>query len=413
MQTPVVSVQHWIEREFMLTIAVIIVAAGSGSRAISGAAERPKQYQTIGGAAVLTHSLKSFASHPSNPVILTVIRPGDDALYEQAARASHHPCSPPVYGGATRQQSVLHGLRALLPHNPDKVLIHDAARPFVTGDTISDIITSLDQNTGAIAAVPVTDTLKRGENGVIAATIDRTGLWCAQTPQGFRYKAILAAHEAAAASGLTNFSDDASIAEWHGLRVALIEASADNWKITAPGDFARAERQLTMNETVSPGETRTGSGFDVHAFEPGDHVTLCGVKIPHTHKLKGHSDADAPLHALTDALLGAIGAGDIGDHFPPSDPQWLGADSAIFLAHARDLIAERGARIINVDVTILAERPKIAPYRDAMRARIAAILGLSIDRVGLKATTTEGLGFTGRREGLAALAAASVYFYAV
>ncbi len=389
--------------------AAIVVAAGSGTRALGHGADTPKQYQPLAGRMVLTHCLEGFASHPAITHILVVIRPGDESLYEQAAQPVSARLLPPVHGGATRQWSVLNGLRALAPISPDRVLIHDAARPFLTHRLISDVLERLEHTPAAIAATPLIDTLKRGCNGLISQTIDRTGLWCAQTPQGFRYRDILEGHEAAAAAGKTDFSDDAAIAEWRGLAVALVEAAAANWKITRAEDFARAEAQMREKMLGQAGETRAATGFDVHAFAPGDHVTLCGVKIPHSHGLSGHSDADAPLHALTDALLGTIGAGDIGDHFPPSDPQWKGADSGIFLTHARDLIARRGGRIVNVDITILAERPRIAPYRDAMRARVADLLGITADRVGLKATTTEGLGFTGRREGLASLATAAVF----
>ncbi len=394
--------------------AAIVVAAGSGTRAAGKDAAVPKQYRPLAGRMVLAHCLEAFSAHPAISDILVVIRPGDEPLYEEAVRGLQARLLPPVHGGATRQQSVLNGLRALSALHPDTVLIHDAARPFITIATISDILARLDHVPGAIAATPLSDTLKRGADGLVAQTIDRTGLWCAQTPQGFRYCEILAAHEAAAAAGRSDFSDDAAIAEWRGLRVALVDSPAANWKITKADDFARAEAQMRQSHAeeiarAPMGESRAATGFDVHAFEAGDHVTLCGVKIPHTHGLRGHSDADAPLHALTDALLGTIGAGDIGDHFPPSDPQWRGADSGIFLKHARDLIARRGGRIVNVDITILAERPRIAPHRDAMRARVAELLGIGVDRVGLKATTTEGLGFTGRREGLASLATATVF----
>jgi len=387
-----------------LRIAAIIVAGGSGSRASRGPDVIPKQYVRIGGEPVLAKTLRAYEAHSAIELTLAVIRGCDRDLYEASAGTAHPKRRAAVNGGETRQQSVLNGLRALAADAPEFVLVHDAARPFISHTVIDRVILALQGADGAIAATPVVDTLKRGSDGVIEQTVERAGLWGAQTPQGFRFAAILEAHEAAAIAGQTQFSDDASIAEWRGLRVALVEGSAENWKITTVEDLARADR-LFM---TSVSETRVGTGFDVHSFEPGDFVTLCGVKIEHTHKLNGHSDSDAPLHALTDALLGAIGAGDIGDHFPPSDMQWKNADSAIFLAHARDLIAGRGGRIVNVDITVLAERPKIAPHREAMRARVAAILGIDVDRVGLKATTMEMLGFIGRREGLAAMASASV-----
>jgi 2-C-methyl-D-erythritol 4-phosphate cytidylyltransferase/2-C-methyl-D-erythritol 2,4-cyclodiphosphate synthase len=392
-----------------MRIAALIVAGGSGSRA---GGDVPKQYASLGGAPVLTRTLSTFFTHPRVSAVMTVIRREDSDLYAAAAETALRSVATggetpaaellaPVHGGLTRQQSVLSGLRALTAYNPSVVLIHDAARPFAGPRVIDGVIDALTKADGAIAAAPVVDTLKRTRDGLICETIDRTGLWGAQTPQAFRYEQILAAHEAVERAGLSQFSDDASIAEWHGLRVGLVESSAENWKITTADDLLRAERAMTW-------ETRVGTGFDVHAFEPGEFVTLCGVRIAHTHKLNGHSDADAPLHALTDALLGAIGAGDIGDHFPPSDNRWKGADSAIFLRHACSLVEARGGRVINVDVTILAERPKIAPHRDGMRARIAEIVGVCADRVGLKATTMETLGFIGRREGLAAMASATV-----
>lgn len=386
-----------------MRIAAIIVAGGSGSRASRSLNDIPKQYVSVGGQPMLARTLRIYETHPQISRTLTVIRDCDADLYQACSGAAHSRRMAPVHGGETRQQSVLNGLRALKDEAPDFVLIHDAARPFITHAIIDRVILALRESVGAIAATPVVDTLKRGAAGMIEQTVDRVGLWGAQTPQGFRFADILEAHEAAAMAGRTQFSDDASIAEWRGLRVALVDGSRENWKITTAEDLARADR-VFMNGW----ETRLGTGFDVHSFEPGDFVTLCGVRVKHTHKLNGHSDSDAPLHALTDALLGAIGAGDIGDHFPPSDMQWKGADSAIFLRHARDLIAARGGRIVNVDLTILAERPKIAPHRGAMRACVAGILEIDIDRVGLKATTMETLGFIGRREGLAAMASASV-----
>lgn len=386
--------------------AAIIVAGGSGSRAGS-ASDVPKQYRRIGGRTILARTVEAYISHPGIDAVIAVIRDADRDLYAESVVA-HPKLLALVIGGATRQESVLNGLRALGAVNPETVLIHDAARPFVSPKIISDVIDALTTSDGAIAAVPVADTLKRDRDGVCGETVDRNGLWSAQTPQAFRFATILDAHEAAQRSGNSQFSDDASIAEWHGLRVALVHGSADNWKVTTAEDLVRADRQVREIEGSAMRETRTGTGFDVHSFEPGTFVTLCGIQIPHSHKLNGHSDADAPLHALTDALLGTIGAGDIGDHFPPSDPQWRGADSAIFLRHARRLIEDRGGRIVNVDMTILAERPKIAPHRDEMREKVAAILGITVDRVGLKATTMEGLGFVGRREGIAAMASATV-----
>jgi 2-C-methyl-D-erythritol 4-phosphate cytidylyltransferase/2-C-methyl-D-erythritol 2,4-cyclodiphosphate synthase len=283
------------------------------------------------------------------------------------------------------------------------VLIHDAARPFVTRDIIDRVLGALAQSPGAIAALPLADTLKEaGPGGQIKATVDRAHLWRAQTPQGFRFADILAAHARARAAGLEDMTDDAAVAEWAGLPVALVLGSAANIKLTTPEDFAMAEL------AAGGPDVRVGQGFDVHRLVAGDHVWLCGVRLAHTQALEGHSDADVALHALTDALLGAIGAGDIGQHFPDLDPRWRGAASAIFVGEALRLVRARGGKIGNVDVTLLCEAPRIAPYRDAMRGRIAELLELEEARVSVKATTTEGLGFAGRREGIAAMATAMV-----
>ncbi len=388
--------------------AAIIVAAGSGVRA--GLKQgRPKQYCDAGGKPILRRTLEAFISHPRIRLVLTVIRAGDEDLYEEATRGiQSDKLLQPVPGGATRQLSVSAGLEALASFSPDAVLIHDAARPFISTQCIGDTLDALEAHDGAIAAAPVTDTLKRAEGGQSAGTVSRDGLWRAQTPQTFHYEKIRDAHRAAA--GRTDFTDDASIAEWRGLSVALVENTSENMKITTAEDLAMADLIATGAPRAVFADVRSGTGFDVHAFEDGDHVTLCGVHVPHDQKLKGHSDADAGLHALTDALLGTIGAGDIGDHFPPSDPQWKGADSTVFLLHAAKLVVERGGRITNVDITLICERPKIGPHRDAMRARMAELLGLENERVSVKATTSEGLGFTGRREGIAALATATVVF---
>jgi len=283
---------------------------------------------------------------------------------------------------------------------PERVLIHDAARPFIDQTTIGRVITALDDVPAAIAAVPLSDTLKRGSDGRVLGTLERSGLWRAQTPQGFRFAAILGAHRAAAGEALT---DDAAVAERAGLAVKLVPASEENFKVTTEEDFRRAERLF-----ASVSEQRVATGFDVHRFGPGDKVMLCGLAIPHSQGLVGHSDADVGLHALTDALLGTISAGDIGSHFPPSDPQWKGAPSARFLSHAAALLAARGAAIVNVDVTIICEQPKVGPHRAAMAARLAEILGIAVERVSVKATTTDRLGFTGRGEGISAQAIATI-----
>ncbi len=401
--------------------AVVIVAAGRGTRA-SKSGDVPKQYALLAGRPVLARTIAAFLDCGGVGPILVVIHPDDVALYENAIAAlDEEPIAcgrlrPFVFGGATRQASVLAGLEALAGHTdgpPEGVLIHDAARPFVTAATIQKIVAGLAATAGAIAAEPLADTLKReGGGGLVKETVPRAGLWRAQTPQGFRFRAIIDAHRRAALEGLVDFTDDAAIAEWAGLDVRLVAGSPDNTKLTTAEDIAVAERKLISAE--QPGgygnmdETRTGTGFDVHRFGEGDHVWLCGLKIPHDKKLDGHSDADVGLHALTDALLGAIGDGDIGMHFPPSDPKWKGASSDQFLADAVRRVSALAGRIVNVDVTLLCEEPKVGPHRDAMRTRLAEILGIDVSRVGVKATTTEGLGFTGRREGIAAMASASV-----
>jgi 2-C-methyl-D-erythritol 4-phosphate cytidylyltransferase/2-C-methyl-D-erythritol 2,4-cyclodiphosphate synthase len=366
----------------------------------------PKQYAQLGATSVLARTLGVLMEHPAVDVATVVIADADRASYWEAVRG-HRKLAPPVVGGATRQRSVLNGLRALKPVAPSRVLIHDAARPFVTGDIVDRVLAGLQRGPGAIAAVPLADTLKRaGSGGRIEATLDRAGLWRAQTPQGFRFNDILKAHEQALAAGREDLTDDAAVAEWAGIPVELVDGSEANVKLTTAEDLDFAARVVGASPTA--GDVRTGQGFDVHRFAAGDHVWLCGVSIPHTHTLDGHSDADVGLHALTDALLGAIGDGDIGQHFPNTDPRWHGAASHLFLADAAHRVRAQGGTISNVDVTILCEAPKIAPHRDAMRARIAEILGLNVARVAVKATTTEGLGFTGRGEGIAALATATL-----
>lgn len=385
--------------------AALIVAAGRGSR--MGAVGAPKQYLEIAGKTVLSHTLGKFDLHPEIDLVQVVIHADDHDLYAASVAGVGAKLAAPVDGGATRQISVARGLEALAASGCDSVLVHDAARPFVSPAAISAVIAALGSGKSAIAAQPVTDTIKRaGARQSIAATVDRDGLWRAQTPQGFDLQAILAAHRRAAAIGRSDFTDDAALAEWAGIEVALVPVPGHNMKITTPEDVSLA--RALLGERREAVETRIGNGFDVHRFTEGDHVWLCGVRIPHNASLEGHSDADVGLHALTDALLGAIGDGDIGQHFPPSDPQWKGAASHLFLADAGRRVRERNGRIVNCDVTLLCEAPKVAPHRDAMRKRIADILGIDVGRVGVKATTTEQLGFTGRREGIAAMAVASV-----
>jgi len=352
------------------------------------------------------HALEVLAAHPRIDRIVVVYNPADAALYGQAVAPWAERLMPPVAGGDTRQASALAGLEALATAAPERVLIHDAARPFLSAKLVDDLIDALDGASGAIAAEPVTDTLKRESGaGTIEGTVDRAGLWRAQTPQAFHFSAILGAHRRAAAAGRADFTDDAGLAEWAGLPVRLVASGGNNMKLTTAADMDLAERLLQSRVTFEP---RVGTGFDVHRFAPGDHVWLCGVAIPHTQRLEGHSDADVGLHALTDALLGAIGDGDIGQHFPPSDERWRGARSHIFLTDAAERVRSRGARISNVDVTLLCEAPKIGPHRQKMGAAIAEILGIEPGRVGIKATTMERLGFIGREEGIAAMASATV-----
>lgn len=380
----------------MTIIAALIVAAGQGQRA---GGPVPKQFQPLLGASVLRRSATAFAALPEIRLIQIVT--SADRRAETEAALEHIARLPFANGGATRQDSVRNGLEALAPHNPDFVLVHDAARPLVSAALIRRVIDALEQGaTAAIPLVPVADTLKR-DDADEWTTVPRDSLYRAQTPQGFRFATLLAAHREFANAAVT---DDMALAELAGLPITRVAGEETNLKITTEEDFSHAARLL--RGTMS--EFRTGQGFDVHPFTAGDHVWLCGVKIPHTSALEGHSDADAGLHALTDAILGALGAGDIGRHFPPTDEKWRGAPSSLFLARAAQLVAEANGAIVHCDVTLICERPKIAPHRDAMCARIAEILGIETSRVSVKATTTEGLGFTGRREGLAAQAIATI-----
>ena len=347
----------------------------------------------------MRHAVAALGEHRLIANVLVAIRPEDRALFDSSVAGLT--VMPPVAGGPTRQESVRLGLEALAAYCPHRVLIHDGARPFPDQQLVDRVIDGLDKAVAAIPCLPLRDTIKRAEGGTIRETIDRSALWRAQTPQGFHFDAILAAHRAAIGRELT---DDAAVAEAAGLAPLIVDGSEDNLKVTTAEDLAAAERLLAARQ----GDVRVGQGFDVHPFAPGDHLWICGVRVPHGMSLAGHSDADVGLHALTDAVLGAIGAGDIGMHFPPSDPRWRGAASDQFLSHAADLVRARGGAIAAVDVTIICERPKIAPYRAAMVERIAAILGITPDRVSVKATTTEKLGFTGRAEGMAAQAVATV-----
>ena len=380
----------------MASVYALVVAAGQGSR-FGGTL--PKQYLPLGSARVLRHAVAALAEHPRVANVLVTIRPEDRALFSSAVAGLR--VLPPVAGGATRQDSVRLGLEALASYRPDRVLIHDGARPFPDPRLIDRVIDALDRTVAAVPCVPLRDTIKRVEDGTIRKTIDRSALWRAQTPQGFHYGTILAAHRAAIGR---NLPDDGAVAELADVHPLIVEGSENNLKVTTPEDLSVAERLIVLRQ----GDVRVGQGFDVHPFAPGDHLWICGIKIPHGMSLAGHSDADAGLHALTDAILGAIGAGDIGMHFPPGDARWQGAASDQFLRHAEDLVRARGGAVAAVDVTIICERPKIGPHRLAMIERVAAILGIVPGRVSIKATTTEKLGFTGRAEGIAAQAVATI-----
>lgn len=385
----------------MTGCVALILAGGSGVRL---GADMPKQYLPVAGRSILGRSACAFLDHPAVDAVRVVIGAEDRGRYDEAVRGLD--LLPAATGGQTRRESGRLGLESLEALNPARVLIHDAARPLVSADLIERVVAALDDYPGAVPALPVVDTLKRADGAGVRAveTVERAGLWRAQTPQGFRYADILAAHRALdSVSAGQELTDDAAIAQAAGLEVALVMGDEDNIKVTTMDDLARAERILTGASVM-----RVGNGFDVHRFGTGDSVTLCGVRIPHDRGLEGHSDADVALHAITDALLGAVAAGDIGMHFPPSDEKWRGAASDVFLRHAAGLVRDKGGTIVNIDVTLICEAPRIGPHREAMAARVAEIAGIEAARVGVKGTTTEGLGFTGRGEGIAAQAVASV-----
>lgn len=373
-----------------MTTAALIVAAGRGLRA---GGDLPKQWQTLAQKTVLHHSVKALSEHCDLTVV--VIHPDDKGLWDAATIDA----DIVVFGAATRDASVRAGLEALKPHAPQNVLIHDGARPLVPASVVQSVKAALNTHQGAAPAVAVTDALWIGDSDLVQDTQDRNGLYRAQTPQGFHFGAIFAAH----ANRTTPAADDVQVAREAGMDVAIVPGHEDNIKITSPGDLARAETIMR-----SAMDVRLGNGFDVHKFGPGDHVWICGVKIPHDHALVGHSDADVGMHAVTDAIYGALGQGDIGQHFPPSDPQWKGAQSHIFLRHAVELAAQNGFKISNVDCTLICEFPKIGPHQDAMKAALAEIMNLSADRISVKATTSEKLGFTGRGEGIASIATATL-----
>ncbi|MDB5651169.1 MAG: 2C-methyl-D-erythritol 2,4-cyclodiphosphate synthase [Hyphomicrobiales bacterium] len=385
-------------------VAIVLVAAGRGLRA---GGEIPKQYVSIAGKSLLAHTIEALAvlSAP----IQTVIGAGDLDLYGQVKQSlsarARALLREPVSGGATRQASVRAGLDALSSNPPAVVLIHDGARCTPGAALLQRAVAEAHRHGAAIPALKATDTIKQVDaQERTIATLARDSLRMIQTPQAFAYALIHEAHAAAARAGLIDFPDDAAVAEWAGHPVICFEGDPKNMKVTTSDDFALAAARLM----AACADIRTGQGYDVHAFGPGDHVWLGGVKIPHDHALVGHSDADVLMHAITDAILGALADADIGSHFPPSDPQWKGASTDIFLRHAVGLVAARGGMIAHLDGTVICEAPKVGPHRDAIRARLAEICGLALDRVAVKATTSERLGFTGRGEGIAAMAMATI-----
>jgi len=384
----------------------LIVAAGRGTRAAGPSEAAPKQYRPLAGEPVLRRTVRAFADHPAINAVRVVFTEADRPLYERTVAGLE--LMPPVQGGASRRESVLRGLESLTDDAPQFVMIHDAARPLVAPAVIGRVRDALDRHAGAVPALAIADTIKQVKAGHVRGTLSRDGLWRAQTPQGFRFHDILDAHRTAAGHmDADRFTDDAMVAEAVGLDVVTVAGDEDNMKITTDADFARAERALLGRLP----DVRVGQGFDVHAFgpeTPDAWIMMCGVKLSHPRPLIGHSDADVGLHALTDAILGALSEGDIGSHFPPSETKWRGAASEIFLSHAASLAAKRGGQIAHADVTILCEEPRVSPHRETMRQRIASILALPIERVSVKATTTEKLGFIGRAEGIAAQAIATV-----
>lgn len=407
------------------SIGFVVVAAGRGERA-GQSVEGPKQYRRIGGVPVIRRTLDVILAWPETAAIIIAIHPDDTTLLETALAGLDTAARERlgvIHGGATRQASVRAGLEALAATGVTHAFIQDAVRPFIDATLLDRCRNALLAGKVAVLpALPIAETIKRADaDGLVLETVPRAGLYGAQTPQCFALADIITAHHAAAESGRHDFTDDASIAEWHGLAVHLVEGSTDNVKLTLQRDIALADETLSARAQPAPAhpapalpafvpDVRTGNGYDVHQLVEGDGVTLCGVFIPHDRKLSGHSDADVALHALTDALLATCGAGDIGDHFPPSDPQWKGAASRIFLERAAEIVRARGGIITNADISIVAEAPKVGPHRLAMRQNLAAFLGISLDRCSIKATTNETIGFVGRREGICAIATATVVY---
>lgn len=386
-----------------MSVAVVIVAGGSGLRA---GGEIPKQYQLIGGKPVIRWTLEAFLSHPLVSLVQSVIGEGHGELFASATRGLDLPA--PVTGGANRQDSCRLGVEACAAGKPQRILIHDAARPFISHAVIANVIAELDHCDAVIPGLPVADTMKFAPDGVIERTVDRGSMWFVQTPQGFTFDKILAAHRQAARDGKNNFTDDAAVAEYAGLPVRIAAGDQANRKLTTSHDVRVADKELSSRLFIERPDVRTGQGIDFHVFEAGDGVILCGVKIPYGAKLKGHSDADAAMHALTDAILGAIGEADIGKHFPPSEPRWKGEPSSTFLLKAMELLGGRKGIIANADLTILAEAPRVGPHIAAMKAVLAPLLQVAPDRIAIKATTTEEMGAIGRKEGIAAFATVTV-----
>lgn len=386
-----------------MTVAAVIVAGGSGLRA---GGERPKQYQLIGGRPVIWWTCRAFLEHPGIDHVQPVIGEGHEQMFAEAVKGLDIP--RPVIGGSTRQDSCRIGIESVARHAPAKVLIHDAARPFVPPALIEDVIAWLDRFPAVVPGMPVAETLKFAPGGMVSRTVDRASIWSAQTPQGFAYAGILAAYRRAEAEQTQGLTDDASVAETAGIAISMIPGAFENRKLTTAEDIVMADRDMIARQLQERPDIRVGQGIDVHPFDAGDAVTLCGVAIPYSQRLKGHSDADVAMHALTDAILGTIGEGDIGVHFPPSDPQWKGAESRIFLAKAMALLEAKRGIIANADITILAEAPKIAPHVAAMRAFLSPLLKVDPSRIAIKATTMEKLGAIGRKEGIMAYATVTV-----
>jgi 2-C-methyl-D-erythritol 4-phosphate cytidylyltransferase/2-C-methyl-D-erythritol 2,4-cyclodiphosphate synthase len=386
-----------------MTVAAVIVAGGSGLRA---GGERPKQYQLIGGRPVIWWTCHAFLTHPGIDHVQTVIGEGHEEMF--AAATEGLALAPPVIGGPQRQDSCWLGIEAVASQRPKKILIHDAARPFVSVELINEVIESLDRFPAVVPGLPVAETLKFAPGGIVDRTVDRAGIWTAQTPQGFEFDSIVAAYQKARTERTGNLTDDASVAERAGVSIFMIAGRPENRKLTTADDISRADREMTTAQLHDRPDIRVGQGIDIHPFEPGDRVMLCGVAIAHGQRLAGHSDADVALHALTDAILGAIGEGDIGVHFPPSDARWKNAPSRIFLARAVELLEARDGRLSNVDITILAEAPRISPHIAAMKNSLSPLLHIDPGRIAIKATTTEKLGAIGRQEGMAAFATVTV-----